>query len=403
MDYADPTAQLSLEEGEPCQGTATSGARLRVALFSGNYNYTRDGANRALNTLVAHLLAIGAKVRVYSPTTDRPAFEAEGEVISVPSLALPRRSEFRLALGLPADIRTDIRNFQPNIVHLSAPDWLGWSAQRFAKALRVPTVASMHTRFETYLRYYGLGILERAAVALQRRFYKACDRVLAPNEPCRSHLKSMGVPADRILLWGRGVDTQLFSPCKRDLLFRRGLGFADRDTVVLFLGRLVREKGIDCFSRAIDELRGRGHVLRPLIVGDGPELAPMRARLPDTVFLGHLEGAALSRAVASADILLNPSTTEAFGNVNLEAMAAGLLVVSADAPSAAALIKHHRNGFLCAADPICFADQIEGIMRDRFRGAVIRQRAITTARARSWPVTLESVVRTYSSLLDETR
>jgi glycosyltransferase involved in cell wall biosynthesis len=196
------------------------------------------------------------------------------------------------------------------------------------------------------------------------------------------------------------VDSELFSPSKRDLLFRRSLGFADNDTVVLFLGRLVREKGIDCFAQTIDQLSARGHAIRPVVVGDGPERTSMQARMPDAVFLGHLETAALSRAVASADILLNPSTTEAFGNVNLEAMAAGLLVVSADAPSAAALIKHNHNGFLCAADALNFADQIEAIMRDRFRGTVIRQRAINTARERSWQATLESVVATYSSLLD---
>jgi hypothetical protein len=128
-----------------------SAAGMRVALFSGNYNYTRDGANKALNKLVAHLLAQGADVRVFSPTSRHPAFEPAGELISVPSIALPGRSEFRVALGLPAAIKDEVRKFRPNIIHLSAPDFLGTAAQRLAREMNVPVVASLHTRFETYL------------------------------------------------------------------------------------------------------------------------------------------------------------------------------------------------------------------------------------------------------------
>src|SRR5947209_18578056 len=93
---------------------------LRIALFSGNYNYTRDGANQALNRLVDYLLRQGAAVRVYSPTVKTPAFQAHGDIVSVPSVALPGRGEYRLALGLPHRVRQDILRFAPNIFHVSA-------------------------------------------------------------------------------------------------------------------------------------------------------------------------------------------------------------------------------------------------------------------------------------------
>ena len=401
MEHAFGTYATQLGEGADSNAELRkpAGRHLRVALFSGNYNYTRDGANRALNMLVGHLLKLGAKVRGYSPTTDQPAFEAEGDLVSVPSIALPHRREFRLALGLPAFIKDDIRRFQPNLIHLSAPDWLGCSAQRFARLHGIPTVASMHTRFETYLDYYRLGFLRPLVVGVQRRFYNGCDRVLAPNDSCKSHLVSMGIHPARVALWGRGVDPEMFSPRKRDLLFRRGLGFDDDEPVLLFLGRLVREKGLDCFIGTVNELKSRGMPARLIVIGDGPELASMRAELSEAVFLGHLEGQELGRAISSADILLNPSTTEAFGNVNLEAMSAGLLVVSADAPSARTLISHNENGFLCPADPIQMASLLETIMQDRFRGAVIRQRAVNAARSRSWSATLNNVIETYDQML----
>ena len=126
---------------------------LIIALFSGNYNCVRDGANKALNKLVAFLISEGAQVRVYSPTSARPAFQPAGDLVSVPSFPLPGRAEYRLAPRLPRSIKRDIERFAPTHFHLSAPDWLGTSAQAFAARLGVPVVASLHTRFEAYLEY----------------------------------------------------------------------------------------------------------------------------------------------------------------------------------------------------------------------------------------------------------
>ena len=99
-----------------------STAPLRVALFSGNYNYVRDGANRALNTLVGYLLRQGAQVRVYSPTVAKPAFPPTGDLVSVPSLSIPGRAEYRVPLGLSLRVRRDLAAFRPDIVHISSPD-----------------------------------------------------------------------------------------------------------------------------------------------------------------------------------------------------------------------------------------------------------------------------------------
>src|SRR5215216_3412665 len=95
---------------------------LRIALFSGNYNYVRDGANQALNRLVGFLLSQGAKVRIYSPTVDNPAFPATGDLVSVPSFPIPGRPEYRFAFRLPGKVRRDLERFNPNVVHVAAPD-----------------------------------------------------------------------------------------------------------------------------------------------------------------------------------------------------------------------------------------------------------------------------------------
>ncbi len=150
---------------------------LRVALLSGNYNYTRDGSNGALNKLVARLLERGAAVRVYSPTTARPAFEPTGTLISVPSVAIPGRPDYRVALGLPRHVREDVDRFSPNVVHVSAPDFLGSSAQWYAKKRCLPIIASFHTRFDRYLEYItGLAFFANGSGSVRPIFTRVQTR-----------------------------------------------------------------------------------------------------------------------------------------------------------------------------------------------------------------------------------
>lgn len=345
-------------------GERMGAAGLRLALFSGNYNYTRDGANQALNRLVGWLERHGAEVRVYSPTSPTPAFEPCGELVSVPSIPLPGRADYRLALGLPAVIRQDVMRFRPSLIHLSAPDILGVQAQKLARRLRVPVVASLHTRFETYLGYYGLAWLRRSAERFLQDFYGGCDKVLAPNAPLMELLRSDGL-GDKVSLWSRGVDRVQFSPRRHDLEWRRRLGMGDDEVAVLFLGRLVMEKGLDVFADTLALLRDGPVRVRPLVVGDGPARAWLQTRLPDGVFTGLLTGDELGRAVASADVLLNPSRTEAFGNVTLESMAAGLAVVCPEAPSTRELIADGRTGLLVRRhEPQAYARAIAGLLKD---------------------------------------
>ena len=329
---------------------------MRVALFTGNYNYVREGANQALNRLVGWLEGAGHQVRVYSPVTDTPAFEPAGTLIPVPSIPLPVRSEFRLAPRLPAAIRRDVAAFAPDIVHVATPDLLGTRAQGLARKLGVPIVASLHTRFEAYLDYYGLGWAGKALEAHLRRFYRKSDCVLVPNAALAGEMRRLRGD-DAVRIWSRGVDRARFSPQWRDPAWRRAQGWADEDVVLLFFGRLVVEKGVEAFVETAQRLRRR---VRVLAVGAGPA-AERFAPLGDAVLAGHLDGDDLSRAVASADILLSPSTTEAFGNVVLEAMAAGLAVVSADAPSARALITDGETGLPAAR-------RSRGLCAKRWRG-----------------------------------
>ncbi len=386
------------------QEVAVSRTPLRIALFTGNFNYTRDGAAQALGRLVEHLRAVeGAEVRIYSPTSPEVDAQAHAGLVSVPSVTLPGRPEYRLALGLTGDVRRDVTDFDPDIVHLSTPDILGMQAQQFARQHGVPMVASLHTRFETYLAYYGLGWLEPVVDHMLRRFYDRSDYVLAPSAPVAQSLAADGLEPTRIRIWSRGVDRDLFDPTRRDLAWRAAQGFADDDIVVLFFGRVVMEKGLAPFSDIVDRLCARRKNVRVLIVGDGPARPWLAERLPQAVFTGFLAGKALARAVASADILLNPSATEAFGNVNLEAMASGLPVVTADLPSGRALVADGVNGLLCAPlDPDSYVDALVRLVTEPALRAALGAAARQASAAFSWSAALSSVVDVYREALSKT-
>ena len=323
----------------------TTTAELRIALFSGNYNMVRDGANQALNRLVEYLLRQGAAVRVYSPTIPEPDFPATGDLVHLASFPIPGRSEYRFATGLFGRVRADLTAFAPNVLHTSSPDTAGHRAVSWARARRIPVLASVHTRFDTYPRYYNMAWLEPVLRAILRRYYRRCDAIMAPSEGMAQVLREERMSYDASI-WSRGVDREIFNPARRSLEWRRALGIGDDEVAIGFLGRLVMEKGLDVFSDTIDELTSRGVAHKVLVIGDGPARGWFEARLPGAVFVGFQAGDDLARAVASMDVLFNPSITEAFGNVTLEAMACGLPVVAAQATGAENLVDDGVSGRL---------------------------------------------------------
>ncbi|MBN8839064.1 MAG: glycosyltransferase family 1 protein [Sphingomonadales bacterium] len=372
---------------------------LRVALFSGNYNYVRDGANQSLNLLVGHLLERGVKVRVYSPTVPEPAFPPVGDLVDVPSFPMfAGRGEYKLARGLPARPRADLEAFAPNIVHVSAPEFLGHAAVHWARKNNIPAVASFHTRFETYCSYYGLGFLEPLVKHLMTRFYNRFDRVLVPSNSMMALLAEWGVTAP-MGIWSRGINHDRFRPDRRDLAWRRSLGIADHEMAVGFLGRLVKEKGLDIFADVSTELKRRGVAHKVLVVGEGPARDWFAEAVPDAVFTGFQSGDALGRAVASMDVFFNPSVTETFGNVTTEAMASAVPVVAARATGAVDLVEDGVNGFLVPPrDVAAYADAIAQIVADPALRQTMGEAGHRKAAGYRWDVANQAVLDAYLAL-----
>jgi glycosyltransferase involved in cell wall biosynthesis len=339
------TAVLAAPRTEPAPDGGPSADDLRVALVTGSYNYIRDGVALTLNRLVAYLLDHGVQVLVFAPVARTPALDHAGEVVPIPSMAIPFRPEYRISAGLTRGPRARLAAFDPHVVHVATPDLLGHQAQAFARRRGVPVVASYHTRYDTYLAYYGLGALQGLAQRLERRFYDGCDEVFVPSPSMAETLAAQGVAAP-FHLWSRGVDTRRFHPARRSQAWRAERGVGAEEILVAFVSRLVREKRLDDYVGVVERLRAQGLSARALVVGDGPEGEGLRRRLPHALFEGFLLGDALATAYASADLFLFPSDTETFGSVTLEAMACGLPTICADATGSRSLVAEGQTGFL---------------------------------------------------------
>ena len=373
----------------------------RVALFAGAYNHIADGVSLTLNRLVDYLEHQGVAVRVFAPTVDDPAIQDHaGTLISVPSFPVPGRSEYRLSLGLSRSARRELEAFDPTLYHIATPDLLGWHALGRARATDTPVVASYHTHFSSYLKYYYLGLLEAPVWSYLRSFYSQCEQVYVPTTAIAEVLRDHGI-SDGLRLWRRGVDTNRFSPTRHSAAWRHAHGIQDDEVVVAFVSRLVWEKGLDVYADVIERLEQQGVPHHSLVVGDGPARNDLEARLPNTTFTGFLEGNALAQAYASSDVFLFPSDTETFGNVTLEAMASGLPTVCADAAGSRDLVEDGTTGRLCPPGNVeAFTEATRALIVDAGRRNSMGAAAHTRAQNFTWATVLGQMNRYYDEVLE---
>ncbi|MCC7055026.1 MAG: glycosyltransferase family 1 protein [Gemmatimonadaceae bacterium] len=355
---------------------------VRLALFSDTYPPQMNGVSRTLERLVQAARERGAEVRVF--TSDDPQVTAaDPDVIrwaSIPFWAYP---QVRLSAPRAFAARAALQAWQPTIVHVATEFGVGLAGRAAARALRVPLVTSYHTSFSAYAEFYRLGALAAAGWKYFRWFHAAAARTFTPTEAIRDEVQAHGFR--HVAVWGRGVDGERFDPAFRSPAWRRTLGIDDGAMVVLYVGRIAREKGLEHALAAMQALHGTARDIRFVCVGDGPYEAEMRAAAPaDVIFTGRLSGVELSTAYASSDVFLFPSVTDTFGNVLLEAMASGLVVVAADAGNTRELVGESRGVIVQADAPGAIGAALQGLAADRTRHAAIRTAARAWAAERTW-------------------
>lgn len=224
-------------------------------------------------------------------------------------------------------------------VHIATPGSMGLMGRVVALRRQIPLLGSYHTHLAEYMamRSWPLvaGPLRACTWSMLRWFYQPCRVVLTPTESTHRELQAAGF-ANRLDVFTRGIDTELFSPARRTRV-------ASDRLRALYVGRIAIEKSVDQILGIV-----RGLDVEIELVGDGPERAAIQRDLPAATFHGYKLGEDLASIYANADVFLFPSRTDTFGNVVLEAMASGLVPVVADAPGPRDYVTHGKNALVCA-------------------------------------------------------
>jgi glycosyltransferase involved in cell wall biosynthesis len=380
-----------------CQTLPSMRPQLRIAVVTETYPPEVNGVAMTLGRLVD-----GLQIRNHQIQLIRPRQHANDVAQPTATLtehlqrgiALPRYEGLKMGLPAKAALTRLWTRQRPDVVQIATEGPLGWSALAAANKLRLPVASDFHTNFHSYSNHYGFGLLRRAIVAYLRKFHNKAAVTLVPTEGIRREL--LGYGYENIEIIGRGVDTKLFHPGRRDPALRTHWGVNENETVALYVGRLAAEKNLALVFRAYDAMREAHPATRLVLVGDGPERAAWQAKRPDAIFRGTQVGETLAAHYASGDVFLFPSLTETWGNVTIEAMASGLAVVAYDCAAAEEVIRHGENGLKAPPeDEAAFIAEAAALAP----ASALQRRIGSAAAARAAQLSWDAIVDSFERVL----
>jgi glycosyltransferase involved in cell wall biosynthesis len=369
---------------------------MRIAIFTETFLPKIDGIVTRLCETIEHLLSSGDRVLIISPDYGIQDYKG-AKVYGVTGFPLPMYPELKLAPPNPS-IRPVLEEFQPDLIHVVNPAILGLGGLYYAKSLKIPLVASYHTHLPQYLQHYGLGLLEPLLWELLKGAHNQADLNLCTSNAMVKELSSHGI--ERVDLWQRGVDTELFQPDLANPEMRSHLSQGHPESpLLLYVGRLGAEKEIDRIKPILAAIPDA----RLALVGDGPNRQQLEEHFAGTPthFVGYLRGKKLASAFASADAFIFPSRTETLGLVLLEAMAAGCPVVAAARGGILDIVTDGVNGYLF--DPEAENGAIlatQRLLANQEERETLRQNARQEAERWGWSAATAQLRRYYQSAID---
>ncbi|MDJ1174965.1 glycosyltransferase [Roseofilum capinflatum] len=369
---------------------------MRIALFTETFLPKIDGIVTRLTQTVDHLQRLGDRVLIVCPEGGLTEYKG-AKIYGVSGMPLPWYPELKMAFPRPA-IGEAIADFNPDLIHVANPAILGLAGLYYGKKLEIPLVASYHTHLPQYLQHYGLGMLEPVLWELLKGAHNQADLNLCTSSVMVQELINHEI--ERVDLWQRGVDTELFHPslASREMRDRLSQGHPD-SPLLLYVGRLGAEKEIERIKPVLESIPGA----RLALVGDGPNRAVLEEHFAGTPthFVGYLRGQTLASAFASADAFIFPSSTETLGLVLLEAMAAGCPVVAAGTGGITDIVTDGVNGYLF--DPTDDKGAItatQALLDNQAERETLRQNARQEAERWGWSAATRQLRRYYQGVVN---
>ena len=289
---------------------------MKIVIVTDAWSPQINGVVVSLARTIKELERLGHAVQVIEP----------GRFRSVPCPTYP---DIRLALFPGRKVARLLEQAAPDAVHIATEGPLGLSARRWCRKYAFPFTTSYHTRFPEYV-WLRTRLPLSISYALMRWFHGGARFTMVATETLRRELAEKGFR--NLVLWSRGVDAQLFRPRDRAFLY-------DARPIFMYVGRVAIEKNVEAFLKL--DLPGT-----KFVVGDGPDLAMLRAKYPRARFVGFKIGDDLARHVAAADVFVFPSRTDTFGLVLIEALACGVPIAAYPVPGPVDIVRHGETGLV---------------------------------------------------------
>lgn len=379
---------------------------MRIAIFSESYEPIVNGVSVCVSTLRDELSKRGHEVFIFAPAF-RGHTDAVGNVFRLPSVHTVFMRDYPIPIPYSPTIRRAFESLDLDVVHTQTPFLLGILGAKWARRCGIPLVSTNHTLYTEYAHYAPIrpmALTKAFLVRLMKWYYSGCDAVVAPSRPIEAILRSYGVRARVEIIKTGVVAAAPLSAAQRQEV-RHGLGVLDDELLLLYVGRIAREKNLRMLLEAFRIALGVNPRLKLALVGGGPALAETRRRAEEigvsgsTRFVGMLPRGQIDPLYAAADIFVFPSATETQGIAICEALSAGLPVVAVDAGGIPENIQHGVDGFLTADDPAEFADRICFLASRRDE----RERMSAQARVNARQFSIERMVsdfeRFYNSVI----
>jgi glycosyltransferase involved in cell wall biosynthesis len=356
-----------------------------------------DGVTRVLYNLIDEINKTKEIVPLFISAIVPPANEQPVEMFHVPSFAFPSYKDYRVAWPGKIFFEEKLADFNPDLIHINSPCPLGASAVKYGIVNNIPMVATYHTHFPSYAKYYKVKALETLGWKYLRNLYNKCQTVYVPSLPVLEELKDHGFKTVEFL--PHGVDTKIFNSDAKSDNWKRNLGIENK-YALLFAGRLVWEKGLITLVETYKLLIAQRTDVKFVLAGEGPLKDKLKSLMPDALFLGQQSVKDLAVSFASSDVFVFPSTTETFGNVTIESMATGLPPICVKEGGAYGIIKDGKTGFI--AEPRNAADiatKINTLLNNRELRENMSLNALQFARTQSWESIFERLFQSYRSII----
>jgi len=338
---------------------------MRVAIFSESYEPIINGVSVCVATLRDGLRKRGHEVCVFAPAF-RGHKDEDADVYRFPSAHTFFMRDYPFPIPYSPELRRKFESLHFDVVHTQTPFLLGIVGARWARRYGVPLVSTNHTLYTQYAHYVPLrpkALTGLGLIRLMKWYYSGCDALVAPSIAVERILRSYGVRT-HVEVIRTGVVAAKDRTAEEILAIRKSHGLEAGDFVLLYVGRIAREKNLSMLLRAFETVSGRHSNARLFLIGGGPALDETKRLATDLGlgyrlrFFGMLSRDEIDPLYASADAFVFPSTTETQGIAICEALSAGLPVVAVNAGGIPENVQHGVDGFLTIDDPIEFADRI---------------------------------------------